>query len=94
MCFCRLNTNSELYYSLHNVINKGDRIPTNKVDNHVAKLFLFDFEQSGIHLPEVERHKVVNLNDALLHLGQHFVAGSTNPRRVRKEALPESVQHT
>ncbi|KAF2901156.1 hypothetical protein ILUMI_05032 [Ignelater luminosus] len=89
----KLNTNSELYYSLLNVINNGDKIPTDEVDNHVAKLFSFDFEQSGIHLPDVERHKVVNLNDSLLRLGQYFVAGSTNPRHVRKDALPESVRH-
>lgn len=89
----KLNTNSKLYYALSNVIHNGDTMPTNEMDDHVGRLFLFDFEQSGIHLPEAERNKVVRLNDSLLHLGQHFVAASTSPRLLEKNLLPENTKH-
>lgn len=55
---CRLNTHRELYQSLRNTAEHGDIVPTNDIDKHVAKLFLFDFEQCGIHLPEDQRKKV------------------------------------
>ncbi|XP_017785977.1 PREDICTED: mitochondrial intermediate peptidase [Nicrophorus vespilloides] len=89
----KLNTHKSLYDALQRVVKEGDLIPTNDVDNHVAQLFLFDFEQSGIHLPEAERNKVVALNDSILHLGQHFVAGAANPRKIKKQQLPQYIQH-
>lgn len=64
----RLNTHSEIYNSLRNVVNNGDIQETSIVDDHVAKLFLFDFEQCGIHLPESKRENVVQLNDYILQV--------------------------
>ena len=32
------------------MITNGDEFLTDDIDNRVAKLFLFDFKQSGIHL--------------------------------------------
>lgn len=66
--FCRLNTHRELYNSLKQVTNDGDIQATSDIDDHVAKLFLFDFEQCGIHLPEKQRTEVVNLNDYILQV--------------------------
>lgn len=91
--FCRLNTNKKLYTALKNVVENGDIIPTDAVDDHVAKLFLFDFEQCGIQLSESERQKVVALNDSILRLGHHFVAGSSNPRYVKESLLPDTLKH-
>lgn len=91
--FSRLNTNKKLYTALKNVVENGDIIPTDAVDDHVAKLFLFDFEQCGIHLSETERQKVVALNDTILHLGHHFVAGSSTPRYVKESVVPETLRH-
>lgn len=88
----KLNTNLKLYKSLKETIVNGDIIPTNKVDNHVANLFLHDFEQSGIHLSEPERQKVVVLMDNILHLGQQFVVGSTSPRFAKRSLVPESIR--
>lgn len=45
---------------------------TTEIDDHVAKLFLFDFEQCGINLPEEQRQKVVELNDYILQVGRIF----------------------
>ena len=40
-----------IYESLQRVLKEGDKFPTDSIDEHVAELFMFDFEQSGIHLP-------------------------------------------
>lgn len=38
------------------------------MDNHVGRLFLSDFEQSAIHLPESIREDVVQLNYHILQV--------------------------
>lgn len=68
LIFNRLNTHRELYDALKQVTSNGDTQVTSDIDNHVAKLFLFDFEQCGIHLPEKQRIKVVELNDYILQV--------------------------
>ncbi|XP_067632833.1 mitochondrial intermediate peptidase isoform X2 [Eurosta solidaginis] len=87
-----LNTHKPLYEALSNVVANGDSIPTTEVDKHVSKLFLFDFEQSGIHLPDKEREKVVRLNDYILQLGQKFMNGAVQPTVVRRIDVPSSVR--
>lgn len=54
----RLNTHKELYKSLKSAVETKDVYPTSAVDDHVGQLFLFDFEQCGIHLEEKHRQKV------------------------------------
>ncbi|XP_053631220.2 mitochondrial intermediate peptidase [Cherax quadricarinatus] len=88
----KLNTHRTLYESLRNVVVHGDKVPTTEVDKHVARLFLFDFEQSGIHLDEAQRQRVVSLNESILTLGQHFMNGSLQPRAIPKVKLPESIR--
>ncbi|XP_063225644.1 mitochondrial intermediate peptidase [Bacillus rossius redtenbacheri] len=88
----KLNTNHELYAALRNVVDNGDKIPTTSIDDHVSRLFLFDFEQCGIHLPENQRHQVVQLNDAILQLGQQFVSGALSPRVFSKTIIPEHLR--
>lgn len=92
LLFFRLNTHRELYQTLKNSVTEGDILPMTEIDKHVSKLFLFDFEQCGIHLPERERHKVVALNDEILQLGQHFVTGASNPREVQRKFMPEKIR--
>ncbi len=48
----RLNTNTAIHKSLQSVISDGDKVATDAVDKRVAQLFMFDFEQSGIHLED------------------------------------------
>ncbi|XP_076264935.1 mitochondrial intermediate peptidase [Rhynchophorus ferrugineus] len=88
-----LNTNIELYKVLKNAVRNKDVIETSSVDNHVGELFLFDFEQCGIHLPDDKRNKVVQLNDIILNLGQQFVAGTSTPRFVVKDMLPVNIRN-
>lgn len=89
----KLNTNKDLYLSVKNVLEKGDVVPTNSVDDHVSSLFLFDFEQSGIHLPDRKREEVVALNDYILQLGQKFMAGANTSREVSKDLIPSNLRH-
>lgn len=89
----KLNTDRELYRVLKSVVDSGDIFPTSLVDDHVSELFLFDFEQSGIHLEENLRRRVVHLNECILQMGQRFMAGAITPRVVNKEVLPENIRH-
>ncbi|PSN48217.1 Mitochondrial intermediate peptidase [Blattella germanica] len=88
----KLNTHRELYSALREVVDSQDKFPTSAVDEHVARLFLFDFEQCGIHLPETDRRKVVALNDSILQLGQSFMAGAVAPRSIPKDYLPQYLR--
>ncbi|XP_023228122.1 mitochondrial intermediate peptidase-like [Centruroides sculpturatus] len=88
-----LNTNRKLYEVVRDVSENGDIFPTDPIDDHVAKLFLFDFEQSGIHLESDKRKLVVDLNSYILHVGSHFMNGSLKPRSVLKSELPENIRH-
>lgn len=88
----RLNTHKELYETLKKVSVHGDVVPLDELDKHVVDLFLFDFEQSGIHLDEEARKSVVYLNDCVLRLGQRFMAGALTPRTVSGNSLPDSVK--
>lgn len=81
-----------LYNALKHAVVNGDIKPTTVVDKHVGELFLFDFEQCGIHLSETERNRVVILNQAILNLGQQFVSGTASPRMVKKSLLPSNVR--
>ncbi|KAK9507663.1 hypothetical protein O3M35_007470 [Rhynocoris fuscipes] len=89
----KLNTNRALYDALKYVITNGDSVPTTDVDKHVASLFLFDFEQCGIHLPREQRYEVVGLNDYILHLGQRFMAGCLKSRSIDKESVPVPLRN-
>ena len=69
-----------LFQALAKVVHEGDSFPESDVDKHVARLFLLDFLQSGIHLDDDSRKMVVKLNDRILQVGQQFAAGSHQGR--------------
>ena len=52
LIYFRLNTNTAIHEALTAVIKNGDPFDTDAIDERVAELFMFDFEQSGIHLSE------------------------------------------
>ncbi|XP_030031748.2 mitochondrial intermediate peptidase isoform X1 [Manduca sexta] len=83
----KLNTHKGLYEALRDSVARGT-----SGDRHLAELFLFDFEQSGIQLEEGKRRRVVALNDVILQTGQRFMAGAARPRRVSRSAVPQNVR--
>ncbi|KAK6173536.1 hypothetical protein SNE40_016967 [Patella caerulea] len=89
----RLNTNIEIHKALKTVIDNGDVVATDSLDQRVAELFIFDFEQSGIHLPEDKREKFVKLNENILFLGSHFMQGIHKPGSIKKSKLPENLRN-
>ena len=74
------------------MLGHKDVTETDSVDEHVAQLFLFDFEQSGIHLEQEKRARVVYLNDLILYTGQKFMANAMKPSSIAKDSVPESVR--
>ncbi|KAG8212643.1 hypothetical protein J437_LFUL018774 [Ladona fulva] len=89
----KLNTDRSIYEALHSVCENGDKVPTTDEDDHVSRLFLLDFELSGIHLPEDRRKKVVAINDYILHLGREFSTQVAIPSREPLENIPSSVRN-
>ncbi|KAL4716868.1 hypothetical protein ACJJTC_012679 [Scirpophaga incertulas] len=83
----KLNTHKGLYEALLNSVKQGT-----SGDQHLAELFLFDFEQSGIQLDEGPRKRVVALNDLILQTGQRFMAGAAKPRRVPRKVVPANIR--
>lgn len=72
----KLNTNRELYIKLKDSLNSSGM---DDCDKRVCKLFLVDFEQSGIHLDEKYRQQFVNVNDELVNLLMNFQTNSQVP---------------
>ena len=87
----QLNTDRQLYEALKKVVDSGDIVPTTHLDDYVARLFLFDFEQSGIHLDEERRKLIVNLNERILHVGSYFTQNTTAKRSISKSSLHREV---
>ncbi|UXI19066.1 uncharacterized protein NH340_JMT05009 [Sarcoptes scabiei] len=87
----KLNTNRLLYDILKKVDEEGDVVETTETDRYVNKLFLFDFEQCGIHLEENTRDEVVRLNEQILHVGTCFMHGTTKPKLVNQSEIPEHL---
>lgn len=83
----KLNTDRRLYGAL----KQGSF--DNELDRYVAKLFMFDFEQSGIHLDEDKRKSVLHLNESILRYGSIFAANASRGRVVETRELPDSTRH-
>lgn len=84
----KLNTNRPLYNALVNAIRGGDVVATSPTDDYVARLFLFDFEQSGIHLDEETRKELVQLNEHIHHVGTYFMHGTSKPCIISRDEIP------
>lgn len=86
----QLNTNKSLYLALKQVVDAGDRFPTDQVDDYVARLFLHDIEQCGIHLDEFKRNQVVKLTNQIFMLSREFVQNSSQPVIISKDSIDKS----
>ncbi|XP_005107555.1 mitochondrial intermediate peptidase [Aplysia californica] len=89
----KLNTNQALHNALLNVLIEGDSVPTDAIDQRVTELFMFDFEQSGIHLEDEQREEFVKLNESIHMLGTFFQRGAHKPVGIPKTKLPTNLRH-
>lgn len=76
----KLNTNFELYSKLRSSLSQDARM--DECDQRVCRLFLLDFEQSGIHLDQKSRNNFVAINDQLVHVLMKFQINSQAPSQV------------
>ena len=93
----KLNTNHKLYAKLKNETENADRPSASsndpnapqldECDKRVSKLYLLDFEQSGIHLDEKVRNQFVRVNDELINLLMRFQVNSQTPSTVYANEL-------
>ncbi|XP_071483988.1 mitochondrial intermediate peptidase-like [Diadema antillarum] len=89
-----LNTNVELHRSLRRLLDSTAVMSSmDKETQRVAQLFMFDFEQSGIHLEESKRKQFVALNEELLTLGSHFLHNTQVGHSVAKSKLPQHLHY-
>lgn len=88
----RLNTHTDLYGYLKQVVENGDTVATSDMDQHVAKMFLHDFQQSGIHCADAERQQIVTLTDRILQVGQKFMANTMHQRQFPNNIVPDQIK--
>ena len=87
----KLNTQYDLYKALKDALKHGSPEMDN-VTRTVAKLFLFDFEQSGIHLGGEKRKLAVELHEAVLVLGARFTQGAMLSRNYPVDLWPKDLK--
>lgn len=83
-----LNTNPGLYNALGKLLSGSVEHQMDEETERVGELFLFDFEQSGIHLNEEKRRYFVELQEAILVIGAQFSQVASMPVQVPLSGLP------
>jgi intermediate peptidase len=80
----QLNTNSDLYKLLNASLDtQSTHHPIlDECDKRVTKLYLVDFEQSGIHLDKNKRDSFVRVNNELIEVLMKFQVNSQMPAEV------------
>ena len=87
----KLNTHYELYVALRDSSEEGAKSGIDAVTEHVARLFLYDFEQSGIHLHWRKRNLSTALHDAIIHTGAYFTKNTASPRKYPVSMWPRNL---
>ena len=87
----KLNTNKDLHDILKDTITNHIS-GMDEETKRVAQLFLFDFEQSGIHLDETKRSKFVQLQEASLVIGARFTQAASLPVMVPLDKCPNGIK--
>jgi hypothetical protein len=79
----KLNTNRPLYLMLKESVENAEAATRlDECDKRVSRLFIADFELSGIHLNEKVRRNFVQVNDELINLLMKFQINSQAPATI------------
>ncbi|CAF3464210.1 unnamed protein product [Rotaria socialis] len=85
----KMNTNTKLYEQAKQIYDSGEGDET---DRRVLKLYLIDFERSGIRLNDDNRLNYLQLNDDVLHLENQFRYNAHREYKIPIKQLPEKVR--
>ena len=89
----KLNTNIDLYNALKHALYDADESrEMDDVTKHVGSLFLFDFEQSGIHLEKGTRERAVKLHEMILTFGAEFSHNTSAPSQFPLKKWADQVR--
>lgn len=89
----KLNTNLKLYKALKHALSEKQVLKNmDAVTEHVGNLFLFDFEQSGIHLEKEKRDHAVKLHESILAFGAEFAHNTATPSYYPLQHWPSDVR--
>ncbi len=83
-----LNTNTGLYKALNKFMTDSKFSSLDRMTQRTSKVFMHDFEASGIFLKDSLRKQVVRLNENLLEIGYKYVHQSSDPTLVKANQCP------
>jgi intermediate peptidase len=86
----QLNTNHELYMKLKQSL--GNDTTLDECDKRVCRLFLADFEQSGISLEKKKRNMFVQINDELIAVLMKFQVNTQMPTELALKDVDEKFK--
>lgn len=84
-----MNTNKKLYDHAKHAYESGEGDET---DQRVLKLYLIDFERSGIQLNDENRLNYLQVNEDILHLENQFRHNAHREYQIPTKQLPEKVR--
>lgn len=85
----KMNTNVPLYEQAKQAYEQGEGDET---DRRVLKLYLVDFERSGVKLNEANRLNYLQLHEDILHLENHFRQNAHRDYRIPAKQLPDEIR--
>ena len=85
----KMNTNVQLYEQAKHAYEHGEGDET---DRRVLKLYLVDFERSGVRLSEEHRLNYLQLHDDILHLENQFRQNAHREYRIPSKQLPDDIR--
>ncbi|UJR25376.1 hypothetical protein I4U23_006724 [Adineta vaga] len=85
----KMNTNTKLYEQAKQAYETGEGDET---DQRVLKLYLIDFERSGIRLNEEQRANYLQLHEDILQLENQFRHNAHREYEIQRKDFPEKVR--
>lgn len=85
----KMNTNARLYQQAKRAFELGEGDET---DRRVLKLYLVDFERSGVQLNDRQQLQYLQLHDDILHIENQFRNNAHKECTVPLKNLPENIR--
>ncbi|CAI4225457.1 unnamed protein product [Auanema sp. JU1783] len=95
--FCQLVESLNTYTELYEKLNQSKNQEINRlsdVDKRTLDLFLDDFQQSGVHLPQNKREKFVQLSEEIFDAGARYQWGCDHEVEVTSDKKKYGLHST